>query len=79
MTKKFLIAFYFKKLNGKYDEFTEFKETLTNQDTQQATVILNLTDRVVVKNEFNLQADYKNLFDYYYPIHKDKIDRFITR
>ena len=77
--KKFLIVFYFKKLNGKHDEFTEFKTSVSNSDQKLANVILNLTDRVIVKNEFNLQADFKDLFNYYYSIHKDKIDEFISR
>ena len=80
MSKKFLIVFYFKKKNGKYDEFTEFKTHLSNSDNQQASVILDLTDRVVVKNILeNAQVDFRTLFNHYYPIHRNKIDEFLSR
>jgi hypothetical protein len=79
MKKKYLLVFYFKKKSGKYDEFTEFKEHLSNLDSDQAKVILNLSDKVVVKSELNMQADYKELFKFYYSVNKDKIDEFLNR
>jgi hypothetical protein len=79
MKKKYLLVFYFKKLNGKHDEFTEFKEHLSNLDMEQAKVILNLTDKAIVKNELNVQADYKTLFKYYRSVNKDKIKEFLSR
>ncbi len=79
MSKKYLLVYYFKKKNGKYDEFTELKEHLTNIDTEQAKIILNLTDKAIVKNELNVQADFKTLFKYYRSVNKEKINEFLSR
>lgn len=78
--KKFLIATYYEKPNGKYDEVIELRNAVKTRHLQTALVILDCTDKKLVvqrmKREENVSYD--TLFNFYYELNKARIDKFLA-
>ena len=60
-----MIVTYVKKPNGKWDELTEFKNSLKQKHIQSAKVILDFKDKKVVKNGLNSEAGYDDMLEFY--------------
>jgi len=53
MTSRYMIVTYIKKPNGKWDEYTEFKNSLKQKHYQSAKVILDFKEKKCVINSLN--------------------------
>jgi len=65
MTSRYMIITYYQKPNGKWDEITEFKNTLKMRHIQTAKVILDFKDKKCVKNGLNAEATYDDMLEFY--------------
>lgn len=72
---RYFLAAYFKKKNGQYDEFADFKDHLTPELINCNHVILDLKKQVVVKGELadGVTKDFKTLYRYYKEIYPEYI------
>jgi hypothetical protein len=76
---KYLIATYYKKPNGKFDEVIELKSSVKTKHWQTAKLILNLTEKKVEKQTLmDESASYDRLYQYYYKINQARIDKFLA-
>lgn len=84
MTKMFLIAKYPQTLrNGKQNEWQNNEEVkcvrnLKTRDLTEASVVLDVANEKVVKNRFNDNNDFKELYNYYLTHYSDYINRWVT-
>jgi hypothetical protein len=65
MTARYMIVTYIKKPNGKWDELTEFKNSLKTSHVQTAKVILDFKNKTCVKNGLNPEAGFEDMLDFY--------------
>lgn len=65
MAKRYMLVSYIQKTNGKFDELTDFKDSLKLKDIQNATVILDHKEQKVIKNRLNSEADYNDMLEFY--------------
>ena len=65
MSKRYMTVTYVQKVNGKWDELTDFKDNLKTRDLTSARVILDLRDKKVVKNTINREAGYDDMLEFY--------------
>ena len=62
---RYMIVTYYKKPNGKWDEITEFKNSLKTKHIQSAKVILDFKEKKCVKNGLNPEADFEIMLEFY--------------
>lgn len=60
-----MIVSYLPRGDGKYNELTEFKESLKLKHRHRAKVILDLKKRSVIKNELNSNASFDDMLEFY--------------
>jgi hypothetical protein len=60
-----MIVTYVKKANGKWDELTEFKNSLKQKHMQTAKVILDFKEKKCVINSLNREASYDDMLEFY--------------
>jgi hypothetical protein len=60
-----MIVSYFLKPNGKWDEVTEFKNSIKTKHIQSAKVILDFKEKKCVVNSLNKEAVYDDMLDMY--------------
>lgn len=65
MSARYMIVTYMLKPNGKWDEVTEFKNSLKMRHIQSAKVILDFKDKKCVKNGLNPQAGFDDMLEFY--------------
>ena len=65
MTARYMIVTYVKKPNGKWDELTEFKNSIRMKHIQSAKVILDFKEKKCVVNSLNKEADYTDMLEFY--------------
>lgn len=65
MSERYMIVSYYQKANGKWDEVTEFKNSLKTRHIQTAKVILDFKDKKCVKNGLNPEAGYDDMIEFY--------------
>ena len=65
MSKRYMTVTYVQKVNGKWDELTDFKDNLKTRDLTSARVILDLRDKKIVKNTINREAGYDDMLEFY--------------
>ena len=68
-----MLVFYYKKANGKHDEVTEFKNSLTTNRISTATVILDFKAKKVIKNSLNPEADFEIMLEMYKRLLGDRL------
>jgi len=73
MAEKYMIVSYLKKSNGKWDEITEFKNSLKTKHYQTAKVILDLKNKKVIINGLNKEADFDDMLEFYKRVLGDKL------
>lgn len=62
---RYMIVTYVKKPNGKWDELTEFKNSLRTKHIQTAKVILDFKEKKCVVNSLNKEAGYDDMLEFY--------------
>jgi len=65
MSARYMIVTYVKKPNGKWDELTEFKNSIKMKHIQMAKVILDFKEKKCVVNSLNKEADYNDMLEFY--------------
>jgi hypothetical protein len=65
MNNRYMIVTYVKKPNGKWDELTEFKNSLKQKHMQTAKVILDFKEKKCVINSLNREAGYDDMLEFY--------------
>ena len=65
MNNRYMIVTYVKKPNGKWDEITEFKNSLKQKHIQSAKVILDFKEKKCVINSLNKEAGYDDMLEFY--------------
>ena len=65
MSARYMIVTYVKKPNGKWDELTEFKNSIKTKHIQMAKVILDFKEKKCVVNSLNKEADYNDMLEFY--------------
>ncbi len=65
MTSRYMIVSYIQKSNGKWDEITEFKNSLKMKHYQSAKVILDFKEKKCVVNTLNREAGYEDMLEFY--------------
>lgn len=60
-----MIVSYFPRGDGKYNELTEFKNSLKLKSRHNAKVILDFKKKLVIKNELNPNASYQDMLEFY--------------
>jgi hypothetical protein len=60
-----MIVTYIKKPNGKWDEYTEFKNSLKQKHYQSAKVILDFKEKKCVINSLNKEATFNDMLEFY--------------
>lgn len=65
MASRYMLVSYYKRPNGKWDEITEFKNTLRDRHITTAKVILDFKKKVCVVNSLNKQASFDDMLEMY--------------
>jgi|TARA_B110000503_G_scaffold68541_1_gene106986 hypothetical protein len=65
MSARYMIVSYYQQANGKWDEITEFKNSIKMKHTQTAKVILDFKEKKCVKNLLNPNAGYEDMLEFY--------------
>jgi len=73
MTSRYMIVTYVKKPNGKWDELTEFKNSLKQKHIQSAKVILDFKEKKCVINSLNKEAGYDDMLEFYKRVLGDRL------
>lgn len=68
-----MVVTYVKKVNGKYDELTEFKNSIKMKHIQSAKVILDFKEKKCVINSLNKEASYDDMLEFYKRVLGDKL------
>jgi hypothetical protein len=77
MKHRYMIITYFKKPNGKWDEITEFKNSLRSKHLQESKVILDFKEKQVVKNGLNSEATFEDTLELYKKLLGDKLKPYL--
>lgn len=77
MSKKYMLVTYIKKIDGRWDEITDFKDKLKPKDLQMTRVILDLHEKKIVKNSFNPDAGFEDMMDYYKRVLGDQLTPYL--
>lgn len=73
MTSRYMIVTYVRRVNGKYDELTEFKNSLKQKHIQTAKVILDFKEKKCIINSLNKEAGYDDMLEYYKRVLGDQL------
>jgi hypothetical protein len=65
MTARYMVVTYVKKPNGKWDELTEFKNSIKIKHIQMAKVILDFKEKKCVVNSLNKEATFDDMLEMY--------------
>jgi hypothetical protein len=74
---KYLIITYYQKPSGQYDEAVAVSQRLKDRDITTASVILDFSNRSVVKCSMNgvvVPKDFEKIRDFYYQYYSSHID-----
>lgn len=65
MKYRYMLVSYHQRDDGKYNELTEFKNSVKFKNRHSAKVILDFKKKAVLKNELNPNASYKDMLEFY--------------
>jgi len=74
-----MIVTYIKKPNGKWDELTEFKNSIRQKHMQSAKVILDFKEKKCVKNGINPEAGYDDMIEFYKRVLGDQLTPYLPK
>lgn len=72
-----MIVYYYQKPNGKWDEVTEFKNSLKTKHIQSAKVILDFKEKKCVVNSLNKEAGYDDMLEFYKRMLGDRLTPYL--
>ena len=68
-----MLVTYVQKPNGKWDELTEFRNSVRTKHLQTAKVILDFKEKKCVKNGINPEAGFDDMLDFYKRVLGDRL------
>jgi hypothetical protein len=68
-----MLVTYVQKPNGKWDELTEFRNSVRTKHLQTAKVILDFKEKKCVKNGLNPEAGFDDMLDFYKRVLGDRL------
>lgn len=74
---RYMIVYYYQKPNGKWDEVTEFKNSLKSKHLQSAKVILDFKEKKCVVNSLNKEAGYDDMLEFYKRMLGDRLTPYL--
>jgi hypothetical protein len=74
-----MIVSYLQKPNGKWDEVTEFKNSLKTKHIQCAKVILDFKEKKCVINQLNKEAGYDDMLEMYKRLLGDRLTPYLPQ
>lgn len=77
MKLRYMLITYYKRPNGKWDEITEFKNSIGNRHIQESKVILDFKEKRCVKNGLNPEATFDDMLDMYKRLLGDKLKPYL--
>ena len=77
MKNRYMVITYFKKPDGRWDEITEFKNSLKSKHLQESKVILDFKERRTVKNGLNPEATFEDTLELYKRLLGDKLKPYL--
>ena len=77
MKSRYMLVTYYKRPNGKWDEITEFKNSIGNRHIQESKVILDFKAKRCVKNGLNPEATFDDMLEMYKRLLGDKIKPYL--
>ena len=77
MKNRYMIITYFKKPTGKWDEITEFKNSLGKRHLQESKVILDFKEKRVIKNGLNPEATFEDTLELYERLLGDRLKPYL--
>jgi hypothetical protein len=79
MKERYMLVTYVKKPNGKWDELTEFRNSLRAKHLQTAKVILDFKEKKCVINSLNKEAGYDDMLEFYKRLLGDKLTPYLPQ
>ncbi len=73
MNNRYMIVTYVKKPDGKWDELTEFKNSIKFNHIQTAKVILDFKEKKCVVNSLNREATFDDMLEFYKRVLGDRL------
>jgi hypothetical protein len=74
-----MIVYYYHKPNGKWDEVTEFKNSIKTKHIQSAKVILDFKEKKCVVNSLNREAGYNDMLEFYKRLLGDRLTPYLPK
>lgn len=65
MSARYMIVTYMQDPKGKWNEYTEFKNSIKTKHIQTAKVILDFKTKTCVVNSLNREAEFDDMLDMY--------------
>ena len=78
-TGRYMIVSYLQKPTGKWDEVTEFKNSIRPKHLQNAKVILDFRYKKVVKNTLNKEAGFDDMLEFYKRVLGDRLTPYLPK
>ncbi len=79
MKYRYMIVSYIQKPNGKWDEITDFKNSLKTRHYQTAKVILDFKEKKCVMNSINPQAGFDDMLEFYKRLLGDQLTPYLPK
>jgi hypothetical protein len=76
---RYMIVSYLLKPNGKWDEITEFKNSLRTKHIQSAKVILDFKEKKCVINQLNREAGFDDMLEMYKRLLGDQLTPYLPK
>jgi hypothetical protein len=76
---RYMIVSYLLKPNGKWDEITEFKNSLRTKHLQSAKVILDFKEKKCVINQLNREAGFDDMLEMYKRLLGDQLTPYLPK
>ncbi len=79
MTKRYMTVTYILKAYSKWDEITNFKNSLNKNDLSTAKVIFDFKEKKMIKNTINPDAGFDDMLEFYKRLIGDQLTPFLPK
>ena len=79
MKYRYMLVSYIQKPNGKWDEITDFKNSLKTQHYQTSKVILDFKEKKCIMNSINPQAGFDDMLEFYKRLLGDQLTPYLPK
>lgn len=79
MKYRYMLVSYIQKPNGKWDEITDFKNSLKTRHYQTSKVILDFKEKKCIMNSINPQAGFDDMLEFYKRLLGDRLTPYLPK